>query len=153
VAGLRNDLRTRGLLEHAEFCPNLTRAQKLDFYRSISLLSVPALYGEAFGLYLLEAWASGVPVVQPRHAAFPELIELSEAGVICEPGDPTSLADHIEQLLLDPARLAALGQAGRNAARTHFSVERSADRMVALFESIGSAKIPGSPQPTCTVSG
>jgi glycosyltransferase involved in cell wall biosynthesis len=149
VSGLRQDLRSRGLIESVDFCPNLSRTEKLDFYRTLSVLSVPALYGEAFGLYLAEAWASGVPVVQPRHAAFPELVELSGAGVLCEPGNAASLADAVEALLLDPARRRTLAEAGREAARTHFSVERSAERLAALFQSLtpSPATVAAPPQP------
>jgi glycosyltransferase involved in cell wall biosynthesis len=146
VNPLRDQLRADGLLEDVEFCPNLSRAQKLEFYRSLSVLSVPALYGEAFGLYVVEAWASGVPVVQPRHASFPELVALSEAGLICEPGDPLALAIATEELLLDPSRLRALGQAGRKAAVAQFSIERTAEQLIALFQTIVPATRAG-PQP------
>ncbi len=136
VQPLRRQLRDRGLLDHVEFCPNLNRAEKLEFYRSLSVFSVPALYGEAFGLYLVEAWATGVPVVQPRHGSFPELIELAQAGVICEPGDSQALAQSIEHLLLDRPQLHALGRAGRDAAIRHFSIERTAERMIELFRGL-----------------
>lgn len=136
VAPLRNELRSRGLLEHVEFCPNLTREQKLEFYRSLSVLSVPALYGEAFGLYLVEAWASGVPVVQPRHGAFPELLELTGAGVLCGPDDEGELVARIEALLLDAARAKALGQAGLKAASQHFNIEHMAANLVRVFDGL-----------------
>lgn len=133
VKELRERLAAEGCLRDVEFCPNLTRAQKIDFLRGLSIFSVPALYGEAFGLYLLEAWAAGVPVVQPRHAAFPELLELSQAGVLCEPGNPAALAESIELLLLDRARLEALGQAGRRAVESHFTIEAMATNLAAAF--------------------
>ena len=140
VKGLRDQLRAHGLLGCVDFCPNLTRDEKLAFYRSLSVLSVPALYGEAFGLYLVEAWASGVPVVQPRHAAFPELIEASQAGVLAEPGDAQSLALALEELLLDPTRLRTLGAAGRKAALGQFSIDRAAQEMIAAFESVSAER-------------
>jgi glycosyltransferase involved in cell wall biosynthesis len=136
VQPLRDRLSQCGLLNEVDFRPNLTRAEKIEFYRSLSVLSVPALYGESFGLYLVEAWAAGVPVVQPRHAAFPELIEVSQAGVLCEPGDASALAKSIEALLLDPDRLRRLGGAGRKAALERFSIERTAREMAALFETL-----------------
>jgi glycosyltransferase involved in cell wall biosynthesis len=134
VAGLRTRLKSHRLLGDAEFCPNLDRAGKQAFYRSLSVFSVPALYGEAFGLYLLEALASGVPVVQPRHAAFPELIEATGGGVLCDPGNAQSLADSIETLLSNPILARGLATSGRNAVQENFSVERMAQDLVALFK-------------------
>src|SRR5205823_7240354 len=87
VNALRERLKTNGVLHDVEFHPNIDRAAKLDFLRSLTVFSVPALYGEAFGLYVAEALASGVPVVQPRAASFPELIEGTGGGVLYEPGD------------------------------------------------------------------
>ncbi len=87
---------------------------------------MPALYGEAFGLYVIEAMAAGVPVVQPRVAAFPELIEATGGGVLCAADDPQALAEAIEELLLNPARARALGEAGRRAVFERFSAEAMA---------------------------
>jgi glycosyltransferase involved in cell wall biosynthesis len=97
------------------------------------VFSVPARYGEAFGLYVIEAMAAGVPVVQPRVAAFPELIEATGGGVLCAPGDPQALAEAIEELLLDPARAQALGEAGRRAVFDRFSAEAMARAAVQAY--------------------
>ena len=118
---LRERLQAGGLLGDADFNPNLDRAGKLALLRSLSVFSVPARYGEAFGLYVIEALAAGVPVVQPRVAAFPELIEATGGGVLCAPDDPEALAEAIEGLLLDPARARALGEAGQRAVFERFS--------------------------------
>src|SRR2546422_2982071 len=80
VKALRQRLKTNGVLHDVAFHPNLDRAAKLEFLRSVTVFCVPALYGEAFGLYVIEALASGVPVVQPRAASFPELIEATGGG-------------------------------------------------------------------------
>jgi glycosyltransferase involved in cell wall biosynthesis len=100
------------------------------------VFSVPARYGEAFGLYLIEAMAAGVPVVQPRTAAFPEIIEATGGGVLCEPGNPKSLADAIEQLLLNPQRARALGKIGRNAVFEKFNAEAMAKENLRVLESL-----------------
>jgi glycosyltransferase involved in cell wall biosynthesis len=133
VNGLRAQLQTAGVASDVEFHPNLDRAAKLDFLRSLTVFSVPASYGEAFGLYLIEALTAGVPVVQPRHAAFPEIVAATGGGVLCEPGDPVALATAIEELLLDPVRARALGEAGRQAVRQNYSISRVADRVLALL--------------------
>jgi len=135
VDALRTRLQAAGVLGDAEFHPNLERDAKLAFLRSLKVFSVPARYGEAFGLYLIEALAAGVPVVQPRHAAFPEIIEATGGGVLCEPGSPEVLATAIEGLVVDPAKARALGEAGRRAVFQEYSIGRMADRLLALLGS------------------
>jgi len=137
VDQLRARLQERSLLADVEFRPNLSRADKQAFLRSLSVFSVPALYGEAFGLYVIEALACGVPVVQPRHAAFPELIAATGGGLLCAPGDEPALADAIESLLLDPARARSLGEAGQKAVREQFDIETMARRMAELCREAG----------------
>jgi glycosyltransferase involved in cell wall biosynthesis len=137
VDELRARLQERSLLADVEFCPNLSRADKQAFLRSLSVFSVPAVYGEAFGLYVIEALACGVPVVQPRHAAFPELVAATGGGLLCAPGDEPALADAIESLLLDPARARSLGEAGQKAVREQFDIETMARRMAELCREAG----------------
>ena len=127
VAKLKEDLRANGLLNEVEFHPNLDKSAKQAFMKSLSVFSVPALYGEAFGLYLIEAWAAGVPVVQPRHAAFPELVRASGGGVICEPGDPVALAQAISDVLNTSGKRDQLSIAALNASRRVFNVGAMAD--------------------------
>jgi glycosyltransferase involved in cell wall biosynthesis len=133
VTDLEEKLEKTGFLPEAEFRPNLSRQAKQEFLRTLSVFSVPALYGEAFGLYLLEAWACGLPVVQPRHAAFPELIEASGGGILCEPANPAALADALESLLLNEPKARSLGEAGRKAVLRDFNMQRMAERMLHLY--------------------
>ena len=139
VDSLRERLRARGLLGDVEFHPNLDRAGKLALLRSLSVFSVPALYGEAFGLYVIEALAAGVPVVQPRVAAFPELVEATGGGVLCTPRDAQALAEAIEALLLDPARARALGAAGQHAVFERFSAEAMAQATVRVYSELANS--------------
>ena len=135
VDELRRRLETCGVLADAEFHPNLSRAAKQSFLRSLSVFSVPATYGEAFGMYIIEALASGVPVAQPRHAAFPELVAATGGGVLCAANDPKALALAIEDLLADPQRARALGQAGRRTIFEKFDVNTMAAEFAGLCAS------------------
>ena len=135
VAQLKGHLRRAGCLGEVEFHPNLTRAQKVSFLRSLTVFSVPALYGEGFGLYLIEAMAAGVPVVQPRHAAFPELVAATGGGLIAE-ANAAALASAIEGLLLAPAQLRSLGEAGRCAVSGLFTVDRMAGEVASQCEAL-----------------
>ncbi|MEX2672364.1 MAG: glycosyltransferase family 4 protein [Phycisphaeraceae bacterium] len=135
VATLKAKLRSAGLADDVSFHPNLSHDEKADLLRSFSVMSVPATYGESFGLYLLEAWACGVPVVQPRHAAFPELLDLSGAGILCNADDVASLADGLEQLLLKPDDCTRMGLAGRGCVEARFTIERIAGEVLDVIES------------------
>ena len=141
VEEMRKQLAAAGLSSEVEFYPNLERGAKIDFLRQLSVFSVPALYGEAFGLYLVEALAAGVPIVQPRTAAFPEIVESTGGGVLCAPNDVQALADSIEQLLLDPSRARALGSAGQKAVFQKFSSEAMTRSWLMLFETVTRRKV------------
>lgn len=123
----RRKLADARCLSDTRFLPNVTHAGKIEFLRELDVFSVPAPYNEAFGLYVIEALAAGVPVVQPRRASFPELIEATGGGVLSEPGNPRALADAIESLLLDPDRGRKLGAAGRAAVFQQFTAQRMAE--------------------------
>lgn len=148
VGELTERLRARGLAADVDFLPNITRAQKLDFLGTLSALSVPATYGESFGLYLLEAMVAGVPVVQPRHAAFPEILAVTGGGLLCEPDDPASLAEALEQVLRDDETSRELARAGRRSVLERFTQERMAGEFVAVCRMAASARdAPPSPSP------
>lgn len=130
VAQLREKLARAGCAEDVEFLPNVSRQEKVAFLQKLTLLSVPASYGEAFGLYLLEAMAAAVPVVQPATAAFPEIVDATGAGTLCGPGSAKALADGWEEMLRHPHVAQALGQRGREAVEGEFSLARMAERFV-----------------------
>ncbi|CAN5879503.1 glycosyltransferase family 4 protein [soil metagenome] len=133
LVGLQQKLEKARLLDRVTFEPNLSFEEKTKFLQEVSLFSVPATYGEAFGLYIIEAQACGLPVVQPSHGAFPELLKITEGGVLCEPDDPESLSQALEALLLDDSKRYALSAQGRTNARLHFSAERMAESFDAVM--------------------
>ena len=122
-----------GWAADVELLGPVTREQKIDLLQRVDVLSVPAVYGESFGLYLPEAWAAGLPVVQPRHGGFTELVEHTGGGVLYEPGDPEALAGALGALLDDPARRSSLGEKGRAAAAAEFTRARMAERVEAAL--------------------
>lgn len=138
VAEQRERLRQSDCLGDVDFLPNIDRAQKLDFLRGLTAFSVPARYGESFGLYLLEAMAAGVPVVQPRHAAFPEILGATGGGVLCPPEDPAALADALLELLNDPAHATRLGEQGRAAVHDRFTSRRMAQQVAEICQGLAS---------------
>ncbi len=100
------------------------------------MLSVPATYEEPKGMFLLEAMASGVPVVQPRRGAFPEIVETTGGGILVEPDNPDALADGLLELWRDPARATALGKAGAAGVREHYSVGHMAEVAESVYRDL-----------------
>jgi len=146
VRELEARLANAGLADRASWHPDVERAEKISLLRGCSVLSVPATYGEAFGLYVPEALAAGVPVVVPRHGALPELVEATGGGILCAPDDPADLARALAELLRDPARARALGARGRSAVLERFSVRTMAEGVLEVFEkAVGRYHRPSSP--------
>lgn len=123
-----------GLSKDFEYVPAPDHASKVKFFKSIDVLTVPTLYREPKGLYLLEAWANSVPVVQPRHGAFTELIGLTGAGLLVEPGDPNALARALQELLENSALREEMGRRGRKFVEERFTAYQMARETTALIE-------------------
>jgi glycosyltransferase involved in cell wall biosynthesis len=136
VNTLRERLAKSGLLNDAEFFPNLDHAAKIEFFKSLTLFSVPARANEAFGLYVIEAMAAGIPVVQPRFAAFPELIEQTGGGIVFEGHDAKSLSNALQEMLSNPERAEAFGRAGQISVFRDFSAKKMAAEMRKCFASV-----------------
>jgi glycosyltransferase involved in cell wall biosynthesis len=132
-------LREAGLEHEFEYRGEVDRAQKIAFLQQLDVLSVPATYQEPKGIFLLEAMANGVPVVQPRRGAFPEIVEKTGGGLIVAPDDPDALADGLLELWRDPARAAALGAAGAAGVREYYTAGRMAEDVEAIYREIAGA--------------
>ena len=128
ISSLRKKLAKAGYENDAEFIEDFSREHRQAFLKSLSVLCVPVEQGEAFGTYIIEALASGVPVVQPDAGAFPELIEATGGGVIYH-----DLVQTLRELLTNPAELRRLGQTGRAAVIKNFSVETMAQKMITVY--------------------
>jgi len=107
-----------------------------DFFRNVSILSVPVLKGEAFGLYQLEALASGIPLVQPEVGAFPEIINATGGGVTYHPNTSSMLASALADTLEDKEKLSKLSASGVAAIATSFNCRNFARNMVNVYNKI-----------------
>jgi glycosyltransferase involved in cell wall biosynthesis len=136
LAKVEADLRAAGLGSEFEYRGTLDRDHKIAFLRELDVISVPSPYAEPKGLYLLEALANGVPAVQPRHGAFPDLIEATGGGLLFTPNDADDLALKLLVLARDRDQAERLGRAGAAGVRDKFGAARMAESTLQLYASL-----------------
>ena len=134
LAGIAESLRVAGLGDEFVYRGTVERAKKVQFFHDIDVLSVPSPYHEPKGLYLLEAMACGVPVVQPNHGAFPEIIERTGGGVLAKSALGADLADALYHVWKDPARAAEMGRRGAEGVRRHYTVTHMAEKVLRIYQ-------------------
>jgi glycosyltransferase involved in cell wall biosynthesis len=136
LSGIEREMKQAGLADEFHYRGVLDRQQKIAFLRKLDVLSVPATYDEPKGMFLLEAMACGVPLVQPARGAFTEILEKTGAGLLVEPDNSEKLAEGILRLFNDPKLAETLGQNGFQKVREHYSVARMADSALEVYESL-----------------
>ena len=118
------------------FLDDFTTEKLPSFFQELSVLSVPVLKGEAYGLYQLEALASGVPLVQPDLGAFPEIIEATGGGALYHPNTPQALASKLADVLSDHASLEQMSRSGRKSVEEKFDCRILTKKMVDVYTSV-----------------
>jgi glycosyltransferase involved in cell wall biosynthesis len=122
-----------GLRERFRYLGVASREGKAKFLKSIDLLSVPTVYREPKGIFVLEALSAGVPVVLPEHGAFPELIAQTGGGKLVPPLNARAFADAWEELLGSASQRQALGASAQQNVRAHHGIEAAAQKTLEVF--------------------
>jgi glycosyltransferase involved in cell wall biosynthesis len=107
--------------------------------RNAAVLVQPSLY-ETFGLPVVEAMASGLPVITSRVGGLAEIVSDGETGLFVEPGNSLQLAEALMTLLENPARAHAMGAAGRSRAVRMFSWEATVGKLSSCYERLSKSK-------------
>lgn len=105
-----------------------------ELLRDADVFVHPAVWAEAFGLTIVEAMASGCPVVASHVGAIPELVEDGVSGLLVPLGDEVALADALRRLLRDPAAQARLGRNAKRRAAGRFTLAACVERHLAWCE-------------------
>ncbi len=123
-----------GLRAHVEFIPDFDPSARDAFFKRVMLLSVPVRKGEAFGIYLTEAMAAGIPIVQPPLGAFPEIIEKSGGGMIYRENTPEELAKTLQELFSGQEILNQLSRNARRSVEKTFNVHELTIEMTRIYQ-------------------
>jgi glycosyltransferase involved in cell wall biosynthesis len=138
--GIRAQMASWGLDGHLDYQGAPDRTGKLAFLQSLDVLSVPSPRPTQKGQFLLEAMASGVPVVQPRIGVFPEVVENTGGGVLTDPGDAEGLARALLAIATDVERRTALGAAGFAGVRARYGVQHMLSAVMAVYRPLIAAR-------------
>lgn len=104
-----------------------------ELFRRCDIVVLPT-YAEMAGLVLIEAMATGRPVVATSVGGIPDLVDDGVTGVLIEAGDRTGLIAAIRQLAWDPARREAMGRAGRARVQARFDAAVNAARLIEVLK-------------------
>jgi glycosyltransferase involved in cell wall biosynthesis len=132
--GIEQQMKAWGLGDEFRYHGAPDRAGKVRFLAGLDVFSMPAVYADPKGLSVLEAMASGVPVIEPRRGAFPEMLEKTGGGLLVEPDDCNALAEALLAVWRDPD----IGRGGAEGVRRHYSAARMAARAIEVYASLGS---------------
>ena len=134
IAALRRRLEDSPYAGDVSLRADLDRTEKVSFFEGLTVFTVPAEPWESSGRSVYEALAAGVPVVQPRHGAFVELVEDTGGGLLYDPSVPESLDDALAALLGDERQRAEMAQRGRDAVRERHTAARMATSIARVCE-------------------
>ncbi len=118
------------------FLENFDNEHRHIFFERVSVLSVPVRNGEAFGIYLTEAMASGIPAVQPSLGAFPEIIEPGGGGLLCGENTPLKLAAALEKVLGNKKVLEEMSRKAREGVEEKFNINTQSAKLVGIYREV-----------------
>lgn len=142
ISKIKQTIQKSGFANQVEFHKDFTGNGRTEFFNKVSIISVPVKSGEAFGIYLTEAMACGIPVVQPPVGAFPEIINKSGGGIVYSENNSQSLSDALNFLINNEKKLQNLSIEARKSAEVSFNVNLLAAELADKYEQIKSKYAP-----------
>jgi glycosyltransferase involved in cell wall biosynthesis len=127
-----------GIEGRVRFAGRIATDRLVDAYRAADVLVLPSVTrGEAFGMVLLEAMASGRPTIATDLPGVRSVVDPGRDGLLVPPGDAAALAAAIGEVAAMPAeQRAAMGATGRAKVERDYGWERIGDRLEALYDGV-----------------
>jgi len=126
-------IKSGGLKSFIRIYPEFHGNSKEEFFSNIDIMSVPVRKHDGYGLYILEANAAGVPVVQPETGAFPEIIEKTKGGITYSPDTVKDLSESLVKLFKDNDLRARLGESGKENVLKELSLARMSEGLSVVY--------------------
>jgi glycosyltransferase involved in cell wall biosynthesis len=129
-------IKEAGLKSFIKIYPEFHGDRKQQFFSNIDIMCVPVRKYDGYGLYLLEANAAGVPVVQPATGAFPEIVGRTGGGITYSPDTIEELSDSLIKALNNKEMLLKLGAEGKATVLRDLSLEKMSESLSKVYNSI-----------------
>ena len=126
-------IKDHGFKSYVRIYPEFRGDAKQEFFRDIDLMSVPVRKHDGYGLYILEANAAGVPVVQPATGAFPEIVEKTGGGIIYSTDSVSDLVSGMLKLLKDKELRLKLGKKGMKSVMEEFTLGKMSSGLSEVY--------------------
>jgi glycosyltransferase involved in cell wall biosynthesis len=126
-------IKYNGLKSFVKIYPEFHGNSKEEFFSAIDIMSVPVRKLDGYGLYILEANASGVPVVQPETGAFPEILERTQGGITYSPDNVEGLASALEKMFADNSQRTKLGKKGSENVLKELSLDKMSGGLEVVY--------------------
>jgi len=135
---LVNSLNLNQQVEFLGACSHEQVAARMQQARAFVQHSVRTKYGDSEGtpVAVLEASASGLPVIATRHAGIKDVIIEQETGLLCDEGDIDQMATNMLQVIQSPDLAQKLGKAGRQRIRKDFSLDKSINGLFNIINQV-----------------
>ncbi len=127
-------LKEEGLSDRFHYSGVPGLKEKADFLKGLSVFSVPSRFSESRGFAVLEAMASGIPVVLPDSGIYREFVNKGNAGILVKPNDPQALAEGLLKIMENPVQASEFGSNGRKCALVSYSQEKMVEETVSFYE-------------------
>ena len=131
---IRKKVQNLQIHPYIEFRETLTKKEMIEEYRKADLFVLPS-FGEGFPNSLLEAMASGLPVIASRVGAVPEVIEDGKNGILIDPGDPGALTRAIKHILNNPELGETLGKSNQEKVK-NYGIQHGVDQWGSIYREL-----------------
>ncbi|MBE9166072.1 glycosyltransferase family 4 protein [Pleurocapsales cyanobacterium LEGE 06147] len=118
------------------FIGSVPNSELVDRYQNADVFVFPSVVNEAFGIPIIEAMATEVPVVVSRSGAFEEVVEEGKTGLIVERDDADALAEAILQLLADEQTRKTMAKAGRERVVALFTYDKVVENLLYQYKNL-----------------
>jgi glycosyltransferase involved in cell wall biosynthesis len=132
--GPLESLISQNLPGNVEYLGPLPRNHLLEVMKNATLLIFPTEWYEVFGLVLIEAFATGMPVIASRIGGVPEIVKESDAGWLFTPGDPHDLAQTVHSAWLDQNEIKRRGHLARTQFEKHYTQQKNYEALIEIYQ-------------------